>query len=74
MCDLKISHVLINRMNYLKRNKFLKSRDLGDLNVWLLNFTYSVNYTRIFFIYIYIINNNTEYCHAKCINNSSFFK
>ena len=28
-------------MNYLKGNTFHKSCDLGDLNVWLLNFTIS---------------------------------
>ena len=32
-------------MNYLKGNTFHKSRDLGDLNVWLLNLTFSVNHT-----------------------------
>ena len=31
-------------MNYLKRNTFHKSRDLGYLNVWLLNFTISVTH------------------------------
>ena len=31
-------------MNYLKRNTCHKSRDLGDLNVWLLYFTFSVNH------------------------------
>ena len=31
-------------MNYLKGNTFPKSRDLGDLNVWLLQFTFSFNH------------------------------
>ena len=31
-------------MNYLKGNTFQKSRELGDLKVWLLNFTFSVNH------------------------------
>ena len=31
-------------MNYWKGNTFHKSRDLDDLNVWLLNFTISVNH------------------------------
>ena len=38
MCDFKISHVLIIVMNYLKGYTFNKSSDLGDLNVWFLNF------------------------------------
>ena len=48
MCDLKIT-CSDNRMNYLKGNTFNKSRYLGDLIVWLQNFSFSVNHTRIFF-------------------------
>ena len=33
-----------NRMNYMKGKTFNKSRDLGDLNMWLLNFTFSFNH------------------------------
>ena len=42
-------HMFCNCLNYLKGNTLHKSRDLGDLNVWLLNLTYSVNHTRYFF-------------------------